>query len=182
MTKPAQTIKHMRSSYQRYQLLSIIFALLTIIASMIAALIGIHYNSLVKAKEKAALAAPPKIEVVPDPEVVKALEQTQRALETVQKQLTLEKQKAQKLEERADWLSRQLATEKAKADQMSPQENPEESTQPESEQPTTTTGPDAPEESPATLPPGSDQESRESIPQDAPSVPSPPESEQPPNE
>lgn len=155
MKKPVHTIKHMKSSYQKYQIIAIIFAVLTIIASIIATLTGIHYNNLVKAKEKAAMAAPPKIEVIPDPKVVKALEQAQKTLETVRQQLTLEKQKAQKLEERAGWLSRQLAAEKAKTNEITPQE---ESTQPQSEQPTPTSNvPDAPADSQVTQPFTSDQ-------------------------
>jgi len=105
----------MKTSYRKYQILAIAFALLTITASLFAALTSIQHASLMKAHEKAAMQVPPpKIEVLPDPEVVKELTQTKALLEKTRQLLAAEKENTSKIQERADWLARQLAAEKAK--------------------------------------------------------------------
>lgn len=169
MTRPVHTIKYMRASYRRYQILAIAFALVTIIASLLAALTGIQHASLIKAKEKAALDTPPKVEVVPDPEVVKELEHTKGLLAKTQQQLAAEKQNTARIQERAEWLSRQLAAEKAKTKEILPQDqSPDTMEHPQTDSPPPATEPALPD-TPASEPPSGQEDQPATIkPQSAP--------------
>ncbi|KJS30283.1 MAG: hypothetical protein VR64_16355 [Desulfatitalea sp. BRH_c12] len=116
MTRPAHTVKHMHSSFNNYQIIALVCALLTITACLLAAVSGLRVNTLIEQSEKKAATA----STVPDPAVAQELERTQQFLKGIQEQLKAERERSEKLKERVVELERSKAGSKIESPAKKP--------------------------------------------------------------
>jgi hypothetical protein len=111
----------MHSSFNNYQIITLVCALLTITACLLAAASGLRVNALIEESEKKAATAL----TGPDPAVAQELERTQQFLKGIQEQLKAERERSEKLKERVVELERSKAGLKIELPASSPTPLPE---------------------------------------------------------
>lgn len=107
MTRPVHTVKYMQTKYRKYQFLAIVCALLTIGASLLAALSGIQIGALRKAQAKAEDSSTSSQEQIAAA-AQKELEEVKTDLSQTLRQLASERQIVNSLQEKVTILQRQL--------------------------------------------------------------------------
>lgn len=127
MTRPVHTVKYMQANYRKYQLLAVACALLTITASVLAALSGIRINTLRNASTNAAAGTSAAQAAVAASELAHA----QNALAQARDQLDAERGRLAVLKSRIEELERRLDVSENSSD--SPAATVPSSLQPESE-------------------------------------------------
>lgn len=174
MTRPVHTVKYAQANFKRYQVLAIIFALLTVTASLLAALSGIQVKALQKSQVD-AIASHNADQKQREKASEQSIENLTTQLETSQQQLAAERQNVKNLIGKVADLERRLAATEAKlqAQQQkatavpTPTPVPKEN-RPEVVQPTTDL---MPTDSPETEAPAESGETQNKM-ENAPSVPS----------
>jgi septal ring factor EnvC (AmiA/AmiB activator) len=113
MTRPVHTVQYMQTGFKKYQILAILCAVLTAIASLLAAFSGMQISALKKSQSEAA--ASNKISQKQREEAAtQAQESLRQQLATAQEHLNAERQAAKNLHLRIGDLERRLATAESK--------------------------------------------------------------------
>jgi hypothetical protein len=101
MAAPIHTVKHIKNSYRKYQISVVIFALITIAATFLSAVSGVRVAMLQK-QATAATAATAE-------EALAAQNSRVRQIDTLSRQLTVEKERTQKLLKKVAALENQIS-------------------------------------------------------------------------
>ncbi|MDA8141549.1 MAG: hypothetical protein M0036_23135 [Desulfobacteraceae bacterium] len=113
MTRPEHSIKYMQASFKKYQILAILFALLTAVASLFAALSGMQINALKKAQTDVTMSEKAN-QKKRDDAALQVQESLKQQIAAVQEQLNTEKQNNKNLQLKVGDLKNQLDTSEAK--------------------------------------------------------------------
>ena len=97
MTKPVHTVSYMKAVYRKYQIITLVCALLTIAATLFAAVSGIQISDLRKQENKAAEVVPAPAPVQPDFALERELATVKDLLADTQKQLSIERENVRRL-------------------------------------------------------------------------------------
>jgi TolA-binding protein len=102
MTLPIHTVKHIKASYRKIQIITICFTVLTLAAALLAALSGIQLVNLEK-QQSAEI-----VQTAPPPAVVD--DNLNKQIEDLQTELAKEKNASKKLESRIADLNKQITS------------------------------------------------------------------------
>lgn len=113
MTRSTHTVKYAQGNFKKYQILAVIFALITVVASLMAAMSGIRVKTLQKSRTE-AIASNNEDEKQRAEAATGAIEALKKQLATSQEQLAAEKQNVKNLIGKIGELERQISATEAK--------------------------------------------------------------------